>query len=44
MEDLRFRVGIRKFRRFRVSGFRVEDLRFRVGIRKFQFRVSGFRV
>ena len=23
MEDLRFRVGIRKFRRFRVSGFRV---------------------
>ena len=48
MEDLRFRVGIRKFQ-FRVSGFqglgfRVEDLRFRVGIRKFQFRVSGFRV
>ena len=30
MEDLRFRVGIRKFQ-FRVSGFRVEDLRFRVG-------------
>ena len=44
MEDLRFRVGIRKFQ-FRVSGFRVEDLRFRVGIRKFRrFRVSGFRV